>query len=271
MDNFTFHTKQVFNNKYDYEKILKVIERIKSRCLKHKIYESFENHPANAFDSMSLPIDENEEYLHDDFFLLFDSADNLLELNKSITGEYGWGGIADIVETHTGVGMNDWHWTLNTYRLKPEYAQVLIDSLNCFEKGIRANYEKFLIEEKKKEDEREAIRNSIVSICTSEKTITDEGGKTKEYTHTITFHDGEKLTFSERNVFDFGIVINPSYGVIPGVEPGGLCLNRDSCLQWHEFVDNKGWIPVRPLTENEKTAMNYLQTFGKFSRHRIRM
>lgn len=271
MEKFVFRTRCSFKNKYDYEKILKVIERIKSRCQNHEIRESFEGHPANAFDSMSLPNETGEEYLQDDYLLFFDSANNLLDLNKSLSGKFGWDAIADIIGTRTGVGIHDWHWTLNTYKLKEQYAQLLIDNLNELEKEIRANYENFLSEERKKEAEREAIRHSIASIDTSVKTITDEGGKTKEYIHTITFHDGEKLTFSERNVFDFGIVINPSYSVTPGAKPGGLCLDREGVLQWCEFKKNEGWISVRPLTENENTAMTYLHYFGGFSGCNVRM
>lgn len=271
MEYIKFRTRRSFDNKYDYEKILAVIERIKSRCQSYKIRESHSGHPADAFDGMSLPLDDNETYLDDNYLLFFDSANGLIDLNKSISGKYGWGEIADIVNTQTGIGVNDWHWTLNTYVLKPEYSQLLIDSLNGLEKEIRANYDVFLIEEKKKEDAREAIRQSIASIDTSERTITDEGGRTKEYTHTITFHNGEELAFTERNVFDFGIVINPSYSVAPGVEPGGLCLNHDGVLSWHEFVANEGWAPVRELTENEMTAMKYLQVFGKFAGRGVRM
>lgn len=268
---FKFRTRCSFDSKYDYENVFAVIERIKSRCPEYRIHESFERHPANAFDGMSLPDNDNEEYIRDHELLFFDSADNLIELNKTLSGKYGWDSIADVIDTQTGVGINNWHWTLHTYKLKPEYSQLLIDSLNELEKEIRKNYEIFLSEEKKKEDEREAIRNSIASIETSEKSIWDERGKTKEYTHIITFHDGERLTFIERSVFDVGIIINPSYSVVPGSKPGGVCLNRDGVLKWYKFVKNEGWIPIRSLTENEITAMNYLRVFGKYARSGVRM
>ena len=267
MEKIIFRTKRDFDIEYDFKKVLAVIERIKSRCQDYKIRETFGGHPANAFDGMSLPLNETETFLHDDYSIFYNAADSLLGVNKSITGEYGWDGIADIVDTHTGVGMDDHHWTLNTYQLKAEYAQLLIESINDLAKEILANYDTFLANERKREDEREAIRQSIASIDTSERTITDEGGRTKEYTHTITFHDGERLTFVERNIFDFGTVVNPSYSVVPGAEPGGLCINNE----WHEFISKKGWMPVRELTENEKTALNYLKVFGGFSRSGVRM
>lgn len=275
MENFKFRTKRTFDDSYTYESVLDVIERIKSRCYDYKIRESFSGHLANAFDGMSLPVGDNEKFLHDDHMLFFDSADNLLNLNQSLSGERGWNAIADAIETKTGVGINDWHWKLNTYQLKPQYAQLLIDNLNDLEKEIRNNYNASLVVKEKKEREenikRLDIRKSIVAINTLERTVTDEGGKTKEYVHTITFHNGEQLTFTERNVFDFGIVINPAYSVLPESKPGGLCLNNNGTYQWHEFIDGKGWFPVRELTENEKTALKYLQAFGKLSGCNIRM
>lgn len=271
MEKFEYRTRRSFNRKHDYENILEVIQRIKLRCPEYIIHESFSGHPADAFDSMSLPENEKERFISDDYLLFFDSADNLLRLNKSLSGKYSWNEIADIIDTKTGIGMNNWHWTLNTYRLKPKYAQLLIDNLNSLEQEILKNYEVFLLEEKKKDEELEIIRRSIQSISTSEKSITDEGGKTKEYTHTIKFYDGEQLIFTERNIFDFGVVVNPAYSVAPGVSPGGLCLNHEGNYYWHEFADGKGWIPVRELTENEKIALRYLQFWGKFSRCGIRM
>ncbi len=269
---FTFRTVRSFDTKREYRDILEVIERIKSRCPNYTIRESFGGHPANAFDSMALPENENEKFLADNFLLFYDSADNLLDINKSISGKYGWNQIADVVETQSGIGINDWHWTLKSYKLKAEYAQLLIENLNILEEEIRKNYDSFLAEERKKETERESIRQSIATISTSEKSIIDEGGKTKEYTHTITFHDREQLIFTERNVFDFGVVINPSYSVEPGKNPGGVSwIHDDGHFYWHDFVSGDGWGPVRELTENELTAIRYLKTFGKFANSGVRM
>lgn len=269
--NFKYHTKRSFDNEYDYKEILSVIERIKSRCQEYEIHETFGGHPTKAFDGMSVPLNDNEKHINDKYFIFRNSADNLLELNKEISGEYGWNKVADVVSTKSGIGVDDYHWTLNTYKLKPEYSQLLINSLNDLEKEIRTNYENYLAEQKSMYDKREAIKQSILSIDTSKRPVIDEGGKTEIYTHTITFNDGEELTFSEQNVFDVGIVISPLYCVSDGLKPGALCLKCDGRLQWHKFVSNEGWIPVRPLTENEITAMEYLRVFGGFSGHGIRM
>ncbi len=62
----------------------------------------------------------------------------------------------------------------------------------------------------------------IKEHTTQPNTIEDEGGKTKEIKHRIAFDDGAVLEFVERNIFDFGRVINPNYPIAPGLEPGGL-------------------------------------------------
>lgn len=271
MDNFTFRTQRSFYFEIDYKRVLKIIERIKSRCQNYKIWETFSEHPANAFNGMSLPLNDSEENLYDEYSLYHDAADNLLDLNKSISGKYAWDAIADVVDTRTGVGMDDWHWTLRAYTLKPEYAKLLIDNLDILKKEIEENYEIFIFKKKEKEAAREVIKKSISAIKTTEREITDEGGSTKMYKHIITFHDGEELVFTERNVFDLGVVINPLYSIYPGAEPGGVCLTSDGILQWHEFEKGEGWVPVRPLTKNERTAMKYLNNFGGFARSSIRM
>lgn len=141
MEKIIFRTKKDFDIEHDFKKVLAAIERIKSRCQDYKIRETFGGHPANAFDGMSLPLNETETFLHDDYSIFYNAADSLLGVNKSITGEYGWDGIADIVDTHTGVGMDDHHWTLNTYQLKPEFfkssPQLLQFPLSLYFKNIR--------------------------------------------------------------------------------------------------------------------------------------
>ncbi len=67
-------------------------------------------------------------------------------------------------------------------------------------------------------------------------TIKDEGGKTFLVRHTCVFDDGETLQFTERNVFDFGIVINPDYVVEPGHGKGGLVEYDKSTDAWY-FMD----------------------------------
>lgn len=73
---------------------------------------------------------------------------------------------------------------------------------------------------------------------------------------------GETLRFSCRNVFDFGYVVNPAYSITPGREPGGMANDG----QWMDFKAGDGWVPVRPLTETETLALQYLYEFPPISK-----
>lgn len=99
--------------------------------------------------------------------------------------------------------------------------------------------------------------------------IHDEGGKTKVYKHCFRI-GGSTFSFTERNVFDFGIVINPDYEITPG-EFGGIAMQKEGVLQWHTFTSDSGWTPVRPLTEHEKICWTIIAKYGKFAGSGIRM
>lgn len=103
----------------------------------------------------------------------------------------------------------------------------------------------------------------------SERDIYDEGGKTKMYRHRFLIK-GETLSFVERNIFDFGVVINPDYEIAPGKE-GGIISNEDGVLYWMDFVDEEGWVPIRPLTEHEEICFTIINKYGKFANAGIRM
>lgn len=78
----------------------------------------------------------------------------------------------------------------------------------------------------------------------------------------------KKAQFVCRNIFDFGYVINPNYAVAEGLEPGGIAIKKEDVWYWQEF--NKGWHNVRPLTEFEVKAIQYLHKFPPISKE-IRM
>lgn len=118
--------------------------------------------------------------------------------------------------------------------------------------------------------EKAEAESFFASITTSDKTITDEGGKTTQYTHTFVTKDGRTLTFVDRNSFDFGRTITPAYSVLPGMEPGGLHLLDDGVHCWHWFDESKGWYPLRPLDEAELAALTVLKHIGH-GNARIRM
>lgn len=126
-------------------------------------------------------------------------------------------------------------------------------------------------EEKKAQYEKEKAEliSKVDDWSIREYNIHDEGGKTKVYKHCFRI-GGSTLSFTERNVFDFGIVINPDYEIIPG-ETGGIVMRKDGLLQWHTFSGDNGWIPVRPLTEHEKICWTIIAKYGKFAGSSIRM
>ena len=126
-------------------------------------------------------------------------------------------------------------------------------------------------EEKKAhyEKEKAELISQVDDWVVSEHDIRDEGGKTKTYQHFFLIEE-ESLSFTERNVFDFGVVINPNYEITSG-ESGGIAIEKDGVLQWHIFSSDNGWIPVRSLTDHEKICWTIIAKYGKFAGASIRM
>lgn len=126
-------------------------------------------------------------------------------------------------------------------------------------------------EEKKAQYEKEKAEmiSQVDDWSVSEQNIRDEGGNTKIYRHRFLI-GGETLLFTERNVFDFGVVINPNYEITSG-ESGGIAIEKDGVLQWHIFSSDNGWIPVRSLTDHEKICWTIIAKYGKFAGASIRM
>jgi hypothetical protein len=96
---------------------------------------------------------------------------------------------------------------------------------------------------------------------TVEKKIRDEGGETVEYIHTITFDGGKSYRFTERNVFDFGRVINSP-------DHDGMVL---TATVWSDFSPDNGWHILRELGSGEQRAYRLVQKYGRFSRSPVRM
>ena len=126
-------------------------------------------------------------------------------------------------------------------------------------------------EEKKAhyEKEKAELISQVDDWVVNEHDIRDEGGKTKTYQHFFLIEE-ESLSFTERNVFDFGVVINPNYEITSG-ESGGIAIEKDGVLQWHIFSSDNGWIPVRSLTDHEKICWTIIAKYGKFAGASIRM
>ena len=116
--------------------------------------------------------------------------------------------------------------------------------------------------ERQKESEDQARERDLrgVQWTTAEKTIRDEGGKTTEYLHTITIR-GKTYRFTERNVFDFGRVINSP-------DQDGMAAVT---YVWQVFSDAEGWHTVREMEPDEKEAYRLVSKYGKFASSAIRM
>ncbi len=110
------------------------------------------------------------------------------------------------------------------------------------------------------------MRRQAAEMETDLEIIEDEGGKTIVAYHTICLQSGDKIKFQDRNVFDFGRVINPEYEITPGIRGG---LRRGD--NWQTFDKEKGWINVRQLTEAEKEAYAYVLEFGYHAKNTIRI
>jgi hypothetical protein len=87
-----------------------------------------------------------------------------------------------------------------------------------------------------------------------------EGGEEKELFAVVECHDKhehEALKFEVRNIFDFGLVVNPLYPINPGVE-SGLPVRTEGTWVWKDFDRTHGWVTIRELTDFEKRCVEYL-------------
>ena len=109
----------------------------------------------------------------------------------------------------------------------------------------------------KKEEEKEKmeILSPIGQWTIEEKIIRDEGGKTVEYIHHITV-DNTEMTFVERNVFDFGRVINYK---------NSLTYKEDGVY----MIDTPNG--KEPLNSAESKAAKAIFKYGKYAHASVRM
>lgn len=130
--------------------------------------------------------------------------------------------------------------------------------------AIKAEREKKI----KEFEEEKAKMLKGVQWDIEEHSLCDEGGSTKYYIHTITINN-ETYVFQERNIFDFGRVINPCYSISPGIESGGIMLRDDDGYYWYH---SKGDKAIRiTVTDTELHAYQIVAKYGKFVKAGIRM
>lgn len=82
---------------------------------------------------------------------------------------------------------------------------------------------------------------------------------------------GERLQFTERNLFDFGKVVNPAYAIKEGMAPGGvLGQDENGDTSWQTYTKS-GWEFVRKATDAELIATKYIGLAGYYANAWIRM
>ena len=160
-------------------------------------------------------------------------------------------------------------------RKAPGYANIPAEKVHAvIDRELETAYQTIAIPRMQKEQEQQRKRQQALeyfaSVETTEKTIYDEGGKTKQYTHILTTKEGKVFSFTDRNVFDFGRVINPAYEVVPG-KKGGIILSYQETLAFFDKFPDKDTVPLRLLDKDEIAAYKLVVKFLGFAGSRFRM
>ena len=111
------------------------------------------------------------------------------------------------------------------------------------------------------EEEEKAKMLNGVKWETATHNIYDEGGKTVEYTHTLTIN-GNTYKIIERNVFDFGRVLNSP--------KGGMYSKIDGEFVREVWEHEQGWTPTN-ISPDEAHAVEIIFKYGCFSNSSVRM
>jgi uncharacterized protein YxjI len=122
---------------------------------------------------------------------------------------------------------------------------------------------KRLAEKEQKQKELEKLRKKATMTTTTHQVV-DEGGKTIQAKHRVTLENGQTFSFSDRNIFDVGRIINPDYEIVPG-KHGGLFEKG----KWESYEEESGWIEIRSLAKAEKEAYDYVVNFGYYSNNYV--
>lgn len=148
--------------------------------------------------------------------------------------------------------------------LSAEMQRIITEEANRVQAELAAKIE---TEHAKKEEEKakaEAEKAALldgVKWETVERQITDEGGKTTMYIHTITI-GGETFKITERNVFDVGRCIN--------ADGGGLYSKAGGAWHLDRFKDGEGWIPEE-ISEANQRAAEIVHKYGGYTGSSIRI
>lgn len=145
------------------------------------------------------------------------------------------------------------------FKFNDDIIQLIYEELD---KAIK-ELETYICEETKKREKAKQEWESEHSLLLdgvdwkmSEKTIYDEGGETKEITHRFVIED-DVIVMTERNIFDFGRVVNYKNGAI---------FNRNGVMVVEKIEGDS-----IPLTINEKKAHTIICRYSPLRKEGIRM
>lgn len=182
--------------------------------------------------------------------------------------EIGYNKNADTTQAVLENSIEDTDWTaqrnqglLGVFFRKITFSKIIQDAIiseaNRAQEAITkaiALLEKSQEERAEKEAAEKAALINDADWKIEEKPIMDEGGKTSEYTHTITIN-GKAYTIIERNLFDVGTILNASGG-------GIYTKQSDKWIVTNSSVE---------LPEDHQRAVTIVSKYGKFANSGIRM
>ena len=148
--------------------------------------------------------------------------------------------------------------------LGQEMQNLIINEATAIQNYLRVQLDLAAAEnaakEKAEADEKVKLLDSV-KWETEEKETLDEDGMTKMYVHTLII-GGEEIRINERNVFDFGRVMNSPDGGLYSKRNGQWCLER--------FDSRTGWVP-QPISENHARAAEIVLKYGHYAGSGVRM
>lgn len=127
-------------------------------------------------------------------------------------------------------------------------------------------YQEVVVPRLERERERERIRTEIMShvvrVDTQEYEIQDEGGTTEAYIHRVLMPSGKTYTFRDRNVFDFGRVVNYQ---------GGMFIKHDEKVFYSTLSPKGGWVEEEIASDDERYLAYQAACLHRFYQCKIRM
>lgn len=150
------------------------------------------------------------------------------------------------------------------YTFNPEVQTAVIDQATEYQKVINNALDEYAekqAEEKAKAEQERSELLDGVNWETEEKIIFDEGGKTAEYIQRFVINSN-KYTIIERNVFDFGRVLN---------SPKGGIYSRNGHEVYIATLTKDGWIESKVEDANEARAAVIVFKYGEYADSAIRM